>query len=178
MINNPWKKLSSKYIYKNDWIKLREDKVIRPDGKNGIYSVVETRTATGVVALDSDNNIFLVGQYRYPLDIYSWEIIEGGAEDNESAIEAAKRELLEEAGIIAKSWQQLGGELHLSNCHSSEVGYVFLAKDLEFKEANPEGTEVLEIKKMPFEKAYEMVSDGEITDCMSIIAIERVKKII
>lgn len=175
MIKNPWKTLSSKYVYSNNWIKVREDKVIRPDGKKGIYGVVETKTATGVVALDADNNIFLVGQYRYPLDVYSWEIIEGGAEDSESAIDAAKRELLEEAGIIAKSWQQLGGELHLSNCHSSETAYVFLAKDLEFKEPNPEGTEVLEIKKMPFKNAYKMMRNGEITDCLSIIALERAR---
>ena len=175
MIKNPWKTLSSKYVYSNDWIKVREDKVIRPDGNEGIYGVVETRIATGVVAIDSEQNIYLVGQYRYPLNCYSWEIIEGGAEDNESAIEAAKRELLEEAGIVAKSWQQLGGELHLSNCHSSEAGYVFLAKDLEFKDASPDGTEVLKIKKMPFEQAYKMACDGEITDCMSIIALERAR---
>ena len=175
---NPWKTLSTKTIYENDWIRLREDQVIRPDGNPGIYSVVETRIATGVIAINSNNEIYLVGQYRYPTKVYSWEIIEGGSDKNESAINAAKRELREEAGIVANSWKQLGDEIHLSNCHSSEVGYLFIAKELEFGEASPDETEVLSIKKVSLEQALEMVTSGEIKDAMSIIALQRAKDLL
>ena len=176
MIENPWKKISSKIVYSNPWITVREDEVIRPDGKAGIYGVVETRVATGVVAIDNNHNIFLVGQYRYPTDCYSWEIIEGGAEEGEEAILAAKRELLEEAGLVANEWIQLGPEVQLSNCHSSEIGYLFLARDLTQQKNSPDDTEVLELKSIPFQEAYDMLSSGQISDCISIVGIERAKR--
>ncbi len=141
MQKNPWKTINSKVVYKNDWIQVREDNVIRPDGKPGIYGVVETRIATGVIAVTPENEIYLVGQYRYPTDCYSWEIIEGGTELDESPLETAKRELREEAGLLAESWEQLGGEIHLSNCFSTEIGVFFLAKGLTIVQAEPEGTE-------------------------------------
>jgi 8-oxo-dGTP pyrophosphatase MutT (NUDIX family) len=172
---NPWKTLSSKTVYENAWIKVREDAVVCPDGSKGIYGVVETRIATGVVAMTPENEIFLVGQYRYPLDSYSWEIIEGGSDPQESPLQAAKRELKEEAGIVASQWEQLGGVVHLSNCHSSEEGYIFLAKDLEFFEAEPDATEILKIKKLPLSEALEMLDSGVITDGMSVIALERLR---
>ena len=168
---NPWKTLDSKLIYKNPWIKVREDQVICPDGSPGIYGVVDTRIATGVVALTDDMQVYLVGQYRYPTDVYSWEIPEGGAENDESALETAKRELKEEAGVIATSWEPLGGELHLSNCISSERGYVFLARGLEECGNSPDHTEVLKVKKVPFSDALLMVERGEITDCISMVAL-------
>ncbi len=124
---NPWKTLQSKVTYQNAWITVREHDVIRPDGKPGIYGVVETRIATGVVALTDSHEIYLVGQYRYPTNEYSWEIIEGGSDPQETALDAAKRELKEEAGLMAASWEPLGSEIHLSNCHSSEVGFLFTA---------------------------------------------------
>lgn len=168
---NPWKTLSSVVKYKNPWITVREDQVIRPDGKPGIYGVVETRVATGVLALDDENNLYLVGQYRYPLDFYSWEIIEGGAETDEDPLEACKRELQEETGLIASHWEPLGHEIHLSNCHSSERGFLYVARGLKHVGANPEGTEELRIKKVPWKEAMDMVTRGEITDAMSIMAI-------
>lgn len=174
--HNPWKTVSSKVVYKNSWITVREDAVIRPDGSAGIYGVVDARIATGVIAMTPEKEIFLVGQYRYPLDVYSWEIIEGGSDSGESAIAAAKRELMEEAGIKASHWEQLGGTIHLSNCHSSEVGYVFLARDLEFHEAKPDPTEVLTLKKLPLAEALVMLDTGKITDGMSIIALERLRR--
>jgi len=175
--DNPWKTVSSKVVYKNPWITVREDAVICPDGSEGIYGVVESRIATGVIALSEDNHIFLVGQYRYPLDCYSWEIIEGGSEPKEDALTAAKRELQEEAGIIASNWQQLGNEIHVSNCHSSEVGFIYLAKDLKFVEAQPEHTEILQIKKVSLQEAFSMLDSGEITDGMSIIALHRLRRL-
>lgn len=168
---NPWKTLSTKAIYQNPWISVREDQVIRPDGMPGIYGVVETRIATGVVALTETDDIYLVGQYRYATEMYSWEIIEGGADHGEEPLLAAKRELAEEAGLEAAEWSQLGGELHLSNCHSSEVGYLYVARNLKQVPSNPEGTEVLKIKKVPFQEALADVYAGKIVDAMSVIGI-------
>ena len=176
--DNPWKTLSSKVIYSNPWISVREDSVIRPDGEPGIYGVVDCRVATGVVALTPEREVYLVGQYRYPLDLYSWEIIEGGAETIEDPLLTAQRELQEEAGLTARKWQQLGGVVHLSNCYSSEVAYLYLAMDLEKGVSNPDGTEVLQIKKVPLSKALEMVYEAEITDAMSIIGLLRAAQIL
>ena len=174
---NPWKTLGSRKVYQNPWLSLREDKVIRPDGKEGIYGVVDTRIATGVVALSSEREIYLVGQYRYPTEMYSWEIIEGGTDGNEEALIAAKRELQEEAGLIAGKWMQLGGEIHLSNCITSERCFIYLAEDFQEVEACPEGTEVLSVKKIPFAEALAMVDSGEIVDSVSIMAIYRAQRL-
>jgi 8-oxo-dGTP pyrophosphatase MutT (NUDIX family) len=175
---NPWKTLGTRIVYENPWIKVREDQVIRPDGKEGIYGVVETRTATGVVALDEHDNIYLVGQYRYATNEYSWEIIEGGSDDQELPLEAAKRELREEAGLIAQNWSQLGGEVHLTNCHSSEVGVLYLARGLTETKSEPEGTELLAVKKISFAECLRMVNAGEIKDAMSIIGIVRAAQVL
>ena len=171
--SNPWKTLSSQLVYENAWIRVREDQVIRPDGNPGIYGVVDTRIATGVIALTPENEIYIVGQYRYPTDMYSWEIIEGGADDNETPLTAAKRELREEAGIIANSWEQLGDEIHTSNCFTSEIGFFFVARDLTEVGHAPEATEVLTVRKVPFRDCVAMVDSGEIKDAMSIMAILR-----
>lgn len=171
---NPWTTLATKEIYKNPWITLREDRVITPADQPGIYSVVDTRIATAIVALDRDNNIYLVGQYRYPINLYSWEVIEGGSEGAQSALHTAERELVEEAGLQAKNWQQIGNPFYLSNCFSSEVGYIFLATDLEEVPSQPDSTEQLTLTKIPFSQALKRVQSGEISDAMSIIAINRV----
>ena len=173
---NPWKTISSREIYKNPWIRLREDQVVRPDGTHGIYGVVETRIATGVLALSSTQEVYLVGQYRYTLEQYSWEIIEGGQDEGEVPLETAKRELKEEAGLSAAKWTELGGEVHLSNCYTSEVARFFLAEDLEEGSCKPDATEVLEVRSVPFLEALQMVQEGEITDAMSIIGIYRLKE--
>ena len=171
--DNPWKTLKSRVVYRNAWITVREDDVIRPDGLEGIYGVVETRLATGVIAMTPEEEIYLVGQYRYPLHSYSWEIIEGGSDPGETPLAAAKRELREEAGIEAAHWEPLGGEIHLSNCYSSERAYLYLATDLRRVASAPEGTEVLEIRKVPFADALSLVYEGVIKDAMSIMAIMR-----
>lgn len=171
--NNPWNRTSSKLVYQNDWIKVREDQVTTPNGKPGIYGVVETRIATGTLAITTDNELYLVGQYRYPTNCYSWEIIEGGAEINESPLEAAKRELKEEAGLTAKKWTSLGSEVHLSNCHSSERAFFFLAENLNVGTASPDETEVLKLKKVRIEELRQMLRSGEIVDAMTIIGYYR-----
>ncbi|MCB0344448.1 MAG: NUDIX hydrolase [Bdellovibrionales bacterium] len=174
--SNPWKTVSSKNIYTNPWLSLREDQVIRPDGQPGIYSVVETRIATGVIALTPEMDVYLVGQYRYPTECYSWEIVEGGTDDEETALAAIKRELQEEAGLLAAKWHNLGGKIHISNCISAEVARLFVATDLSQTQSAPDGTEVLEVRVEPFEHCLQMVERGEITDAMSIIALLRLEQ--
>ncbi len=168
---NPWKCVETRTVYTNPWMTVREDQVIRPDGKPGIYGVVQTRIATGVVALTPQQEVVLVGQYRYPTKMYSWEIIQGGTDLGEDPINACRRELQEEAGLIAKSWYSLGGEFHLSNCISSEVGFIYLAEDLEQTTASPDGTEVLALKTVPLPEAVRMATGGEIVDAVSVIGI-------
>ncbi len=169
----PWKTTASRVVYENPWITVREDQVIRPDGQPGIYGVVETRMATGVLALTDQDEVYLVGQYRYTLEEYSWEIVEGGSDPGESALEAARRELREEAGLVAEHWESLGGEISLTNCHSSERAYLFVARDLREVGASPEGTEDLVLKKVPLEEAIAMVDRGEIKDAVSIMTLLR-----
>ena len=175
-MTNPWKTLSTKVVYENAWIRVREDAVIRPDGQPGIYGVVETRLATGVVALTPEDEVYLVGQYRYALDRYSWEIIEGGSDGDESALDAAVRELREEAGIEADHWVPLGPEIHLTNCHSNERGYLFLASGLRHVGAEPDGTEQLALRKVPVAEALAMVDSGDISDAMTIMALLRLDR--
>lgn len=174
-MHNPWKTLSSKTIYQNRWIRLREDKIIDPSGSSGIYGVVETHPAIGIVPVTADLKTYLVGQYRYTLDKYSWEIPEGGAEPGETPLQCAQRELKEETGLSANQWTDLD-TLYTSNSITNEIGYLFLARDLVQAEANPESTELLEIKKLPFSEAVEMVHTYEIKDALSIIGIMRTLK--
>lgn len=171
--HNPWQTNGTRVVYTNPWITVREDSVIRPDGNHGIYGVVDTRIATGVIALTESREVYLVGQYRYPTNHYSWEIIEGGSDPGEDPMNTAKRELQEEAGLIADNWIQLGDEVHLSNCFSSEIGFFYLAEGLTETSSSPEGTEVLQVKKLPFDTVMAMVHSGEIKDAMSIMGLHR-----
>ena len=169
--SNPWKTLDTRVVYTNPWITVREDQVIRPDGAPGIYGVVDTRIATGVLALTPEMQLVLIGQYRYTMEEYSWEIIEGGTDPGELPLPAIQRELREEAGLTADRWEAIGGEMHMSNCHSSERGYLFVATGLHEVEAEPEGTEVLALRRVPVEEAVRMVTAGEIRDAISVIGI-------
>ena len=154
-------------------MRIREDQVTRPDGEPGIYAFVDTRAAVAAVALTPENDIYMVGQYRYPLEQYSWEIIEGGSEEDETPLECIQRELKEEAGLVAGKWTQLGGEIHMSNCISSERAYIFLAEELTKTESDPDPTEILQVRKMPFDQALQMAATGEIQDAFSILGLFR-----
>ncbi|SRR5579883_2598965 len=171
--HGPWKRLGSREVYINPWIRVREDQVVRPDGKPGIYGVVEFgNVALGAVPLADNGDTFLVGQYRYTLDEYSWEIPEGGGEKGIAPLVSIQRELLEETGITAREWIDLG-RFHLSNSVTDEVGWVYLARELTLGEAHPEGDEQIEVRRLPLLEAYEMCMDGRITDGVSIIGITR-----
>ena len=172
---NPWKKLKSNTVYENPWIRVDNNDVLNPAGNPGIYGTVHFKhLAIGVITLDKDKNTHLVGQYRFPLERYSWEIPEGGGKIEIDPLLTAQRELLEETGIKAKSWKELI-RLNTSNSVTDELGIIFLAEDLEQFEPQPDEDEDLTIKKVPFEKAYEMVLNGEILDSLSLAAILRLK---
>jgi 8-oxo-dGTP pyrophosphatase MutT (NUDIX family) len=172
---NPWKTLSSKSVYENPWIQLTEFDVVNPGGGLGIYGKVHFKNrAVGVMVLDAQRNTYLVGQFRYTLDEYSWEIPEGGGPIGLDPLDSAKRELLEETGLVAQNWDLLL-EMHLSNSVSDELAILYLATELSQFESEPEETEQLQIKKLPFEEAYQMVMDGKIKDSMSIAAIQKTK---
>lgn len=173
-MKNPWKILGQKDIYDNKWINVTEYDVINPSGNKGIYGKVHFKNAAiGIVPLDDDFNTYLVGQFRFTLDQYSWEIPEGGGSFDDM-LESAKRELREETGLEAEEWTKLM-DFHLSNSVCDEHGAIFLARRLSQHEAQPEETEDLAVKKIPFEEAYRMVENGQITDSMAVAGILKVK---
>lgn len=175
---NPWKTLDSEVKYDNNWINLTEHQVINPSGGKGIYGEIHFKNlALGILPLDEDYNTWLVGQYRFPLKAYSWEIPEGGGPFDEAPLESAKRELLEETGMSAKHWREIQ-RMHLSNSVTDEYAIIYVATDLTQGIAEPDETEELVIRKVPFEAAYQMVLTGEITDSMSVAAILRAKLMI
>jgi 8-oxo-dGTP pyrophosphatase MutT (NUDIX family) len=168
---NPWQTLDSKAIYENPWISVREDQVLKPNGQPGIYGVVTFKNkAVGIVPIDEEGNTYLVGQYRYTLHSYSWEIPEGGSPMNETAFQTAKRELIEETGLTALKWLDIG-PIHTSNSVTDEVGYLFLATHLTQGISEPEDTEQLIVKKLPLSEAVKMVIKGEISDSLSIAGL-------
>ncbi|MBX6311416.1 MAG: NUDIX hydrolase [Isosphaeraceae bacterium] len=169
--SNPWMTLEQRWIYENPWISVREDRVIRPDGTPGIYGVVHFKSwAVGVLPVEDDGSLWLVGQYRYPLGQYSWEIPEGGTHRGESPEETARRELREETGLIAEEWERIAVS-HLSNSVSDEVAYLFRASGLSRGDSAPEGTERLQVRRVAWPTAWAMLQRGEITDSMSVIAL-------
>ena len=175
---NPWKILHSRPVYENNWIGVTEFDVINPGGGKGIYGKVHFKNiAVGAIALDEAFNTYLVGQYRFPIDQYSWEIPEGGGDPSEDPLASAQRELLEETGLVAGHWEKIL-TMHLSNSISDEITMLYLARKLEQRTPMPEETEELVIRKLPFEEAYQMVVRGEITDAMSVATIQKVRLMI
>ena len=175
---NPWKTQSSEVKYENAWIKVTENKTINAAGGDGIYGVVHFKNiAIGIIPLDEEYNTWLVGQYRFPLQQYSWEICEGGGLHGIDVLDSAKRELLEELGIKANNWTNIM-DMHLSNSVSDEKGVIYIAKRLSFFTPEPDEGEVLQIKKVAFNEAYQMVMDGKLTDSLTVAGILKTKLLI
>lgn len=174
--NNPWVTQSKKPVYDNPWIGVKEDQVLNPAGKPGIYGTVHFKAvAVGVVPLTSDMQTYLVGQYRYPVEEYSWEIPEGGSPLGTDPLDSAKRELKEETGLVAKHWTRGLDRLWLSNSVCDENAVFFIAQELELGEAEPEDTEDITLWKLPFLQAYEMACRGEIRDILSVLSLIQTK---
>jgi 8-oxo-dGTP pyrophosphatase MutT (NUDIX family) len=169
-----WTRRTRATAYVNPWITIWHDEVIRPDGSDGIYGVVHmANLAVGVVAIDDQDRVVLVGQHRYALDAFSWELPEGGSPFSEDPLAGAQRELHEETGVTATDWEEIA-RLDLSNSVTDERAVLYLATGLTRGEAQPDATEALSIRWVPFQEALEMTADGRITDVMSVLGIERV----
>lgn len=173
--DNPWTMLSREIRYENPWIRVVHHEVLNPRRRPGIYGVVEFRNrAVGVIPVDQDGCTWLVGQYRFPLGRYSWEIPEGGAPDGSSPAESALRELREETGLVAGTLTELL-RLDLSNSVTDETGVVFLATSLTPGPPAPEETEQLAVRRVPLGQALAEVMDGRITDSLSVTGLMKLK---
>lgn len=178
---NPWTTLSVREIYENRWIKVDEHQVINPSGNNGIYGTVHFKNkAIGIIPVDESGNTWLVGQWRFTLNAWSWEIPEGGGAFDVDPLLSAKRELKEETGLSAANWKMIQ-RTHLSNSVSDEEGFIFLAEGLTQGNSELEETEAdMKVWKLPLGEALQMVIDGKITDSLSVMglfAVARMKNI-
>lgn len=169
--DNPWQTLDSAVRYENNWLTLRHENVITPTGTAGIYGVVSFKNkAVGVVPIDADGHTYLVGQYRYTLNEYTWEIPEGGAPVGTDLLASAQRELQEETGFLASRWTKVA-RIHTSNSATDEEGFIYIAEDLTPGPDAPEETEELTLMKVPLAEAVQMVMDGRITDAISMAGL-------
>lgn len=166
----PWTKLSSKIAYKNPWIKIREDQVIKPNGKKGLYGVILTPPAVFVIPITAKNETYIIKLFRYPTQMYSWEV-PAGSSDGENILRAAKRELQEETGLLADKWTKAGEFQSFNGC-ANEISHTFIAKDLKKTKKNRIKEEgIIEIKKVSFKQIFKMIKTGELNDAQSITAI-------
>ena len=173
-----WKELSNKTVYENRWIKVSESEVLDPNGKKTVYGKVHYNKITvGIIPIFDDNKTILIGQHRFPTKSYSWEIPMGGAEIGENPLRAAKRELLEETGIVGKDWVELLN-LETSNCVTDEKVIIYYCKVKYIQESNPDNTELLEMQILNFNEVVSKIENGEIKDSISVASILRMKLLI
>jgi 8-oxo-dGTP pyrophosphatase MutT (NUDIX family) len=171
----PWTVLSKKDVYDNPWIRLTHHEVLTPAQTPGIYGLIHYKNiAIGVVPIDSEGHTYLVGQYRFPLGAYSWEIPEGGGAHGVDPLQSAARELREETGLVAGHWRKIL-ECDLSNSVSDERAVAYVAWGLTQGEAEPEATEDLAVRRVPLAEAFRMVSAGEIRDALSVLSLQAVQ---
>lgn len=177
-MKNPWTTLRKRPVYENPWISLEEHDVLNPLGGKGIYGKLHFKNkAIGIIPLDEQNHTWIVGQYRYPLDEYSWEIPMGGGAVNGDVLAAAKRELKEETGLTAGKWEKIM-RIHTSNSVTDEEGFVFLARELQEGATEFDETEQLIVRKLPFGTVVDMVMAQEITDGISMAAILKAARLL
>ncbi len=175
MENNNWKIIDENLIYDNKWISLTHYNIINPNGGEGIYGKVHFKNiAIGIVPIDEEGNTWLVGQHRFPINRYSWEIPEGGCPLDQEPIVGAKRELLEETGLVAEEWKEVL-TIYLSNSVCDEKAIIFIAKNLSQHTPQPDDTELLQIKKVKLQEAFEMVKQNIITDAVAVAALQKVE---
>lgn len=171
---NPWRRRSRRSVYRNAWIEVLHDEVARPDGSDGIYGVVHFHErAVGVLPVADDGRLLLVGQFRYTLDRYSWEIPEGGVPMDEDPLDGARRELAEETGFTATTWRLLIPAFSLSNSVGDQTGCVFVASGLEPGTADPEPSEDIALRWVTLDEALALVDDGTIEDSVTQVALLR-----
>lgn len=170
----PWVRKSTSVPYVNPWIQVEHHEVKGPAGRSGVYGVVRFKhIGLGCVPLHADGTVTLVGQHRYPLDEWSWEIPEGGGRKGQELLEEIKRELREESGLIATEWIPLG-KIHTSNSVCDEVAHMWLARGLTEGANQLDSTEGdMKVKRVPFTEALEMALDGRLTDAISVVALVR-----
>ncbi len=167
--NGPWRILSRDVGYENPWIRIDHQDVVHPDGSDGIYGVVHFKNvAVGVLPVFEDGTVPLVGQHRFPLREYSWELPEGGGPIDEEPIEAGRRELAEETGYVAANWLKLI-DFDVSNSVTDERSVCYLAWGITEGAAGPEPSEQLAHQRIAFRELVARCLDGRIRDSLTIV---------